>query len=473
MRPEHAVQRRYRLCGWQSAEDSVRNATLEASGVLPCGIELRLRGVGSSGCGRHRRCAGVFPHALEILGILPGRHPANESHGPLAGGARHCGPLTLGAVLGRIGRLAGLRRDFGDGFPGAGVGQDAEVPDAVEAAGQRVHQEAADELHGRQRHDAVFGPVRPLGLRLSESEPDRLAVEGGDAAVADGHPMGVARQILEQVVGALERWFGVDVPLGAAGLGQQRLERLVAFQRRGFSLELQLAVSPGLLQSFKEEPAEQPRQHLDRREEGVAALPPAAGADVEAAVGHQQVDVRMELQALVPGVQHRGGADAGAEAFGIGGDGQRGLGAALHQQVEHHPAVADGEPREAARQREDQMEIRRRQQLGALPGQPAVRGRALAVRAVAVAARVVDHMTGVTVPAVVAAHPHRFGAAAADRMQHLARGGAQPLAVPVQEPVAGPAEDLRRAGTRPRHRQRLSRSAGWSSPRNIAAVVRA
>ena len=45
------------------------------------------------------------------------------------------------------------------------------------------------------------------------TETDFAVVEGWDASVGDGDPMGVAGEVLEHLLGTAERWFGVDDPL--------------------------------------------------------------------------------------------------------------------------------------------------------------------------------------------------------------------------------------------------------------------
>ena len=66
------------------------------------------------------------------------------------------------------------------------VGHEAEVADAMEAIGQRVKKEAADELVGLELHDlcrAVLAVVLP-------GEGDVILVEGDEPAVGDCNAMG-------------------------------------------------------------------------------------------------------------------------------------------------------------------------------------------------------------------------------------------------------------------------------------------
>ena len=69
-------------------------------------------------------------------------------------------------------------------------------------------------------------------------------------------------------------------------------------------------------------------------------------------------------------MQHCGDTDPCAEALGISGDGERGLGCRLHQQVVDHAFVLIGDVTQFARQRVHDMKVRHRQQLGFAVGEP-------------------------------------------------------------------------------------------------------
>ncbi len=114
---------------------------------------------------------------------------------------------------------------------------------------------------------------------------------------------------------------------------------------------------------------------------------------------------------MVPGVEHGGAADTGAEAFRIGGDGGDGFCAGFHEDAEHPPAVVEGDFCNRWWQGEDDVEIRGRQDAGQLSVEPVAGGAALAGWAVTVAARVVKHMVCMAVPADEKPGPQCRGAA--------------------------------------------------------------
>jgi len=93
----------------------------------------------------------------------------------------------------------------------AGVaGEQAVVPDAMEAAWQDMEQEAADELIGREHHDLLtIGPVAAI---VFVAEGDAAFVETDEATIRDRHPVGVARQICEHGLRPGEGRLGIDHP---------------------------------------------------------------------------------------------------------------------------------------------------------------------------------------------------------------------------------------------------------------------
>ena len=99
--------------------------------------------------------------------------------------------------------------------------------------------------------------------------------------------------------------------------------------------------------------------------------------------------MRMVGERRSPGVQHRRHADPGAQMLGIGGDGEHGLGGRLEQKAVNHGLVLPGDVADRRGQREHHVVIGERQKLGLALGQPLPRRRALALRAMPIAAGVV------------------------------------------------------------------------------------
>lgn len=103
--------------------------------------------------------------------------------------------IAQAIVGGAVGRL---RRGHVEQLPAQGelggslaVCKEAIVADAVKAIGQAVQQEAADELVRCQEHGLGLAMVAVI----LPAEPDLLAIEVSEPAIGDGHAVGVAAEI--------------------------------------------------------------------------------------------------------------------------------------------------------------------------------------------------------------------------------------------------------------------------------------
>ena len=92
-------------------------------------------------------------------------------------------------------------------------------------------------------------------------------------------------------------------------------------------------------------------------------------------------------------MEHGGEADPGAEMLRVGGDGEERLGGGAEQQVVDHGLVLEGDGGDRRRQGEDDVVVGHGQQVGLRAAPATPRGRALALRAVPVAAGVVGDLT--------------------------------------------------------------------------------
>jgi hypothetical protein len=101
------------------------------------------------------------------------------------------------------------------------------------------------------------------------------------------------------------------------------------------------------------------------------------------------MDVRVQSEILAPGVQHRQHADLGTEVSRVRGHLDKGSRGGPHQQAADRAGVGKRRQAEGPGEHEDDVEVRRVEQVGGLGLQPPRRGRGLALGAMAVAARVV------------------------------------------------------------------------------------
>ena len=132
-------------------------------------------------------------------------------------------PFTVLSVLGV--RL-GDRLRLTESLPAAGqelgpgsVGQKAVVTDPDKALGEDVEEEAANELPKRKGQGSD-----PTAAVILETEGDRCVVDMKQPVVGDRDAVGVAGEILQDVLGSLKGRLGIDDPLGAPCLVEEAVE---------------------------------------------------------------------------------------------------------------------------------------------------------------------------------------------------------------------------------------------------------
>ena len=175
----------------------------------------------------------------------------------------------------------------------------------------------------------------------------------------------------------------------------------------------------GVGERRQEEPPEQAGQHPHRQQKAGLAAHPARPVERYPAARHNHMDVRVVGHCRAPAMEHGGGADARAEVLGIGGDRQQRLGGRAEQQVVDDRLVLVGDRGDLGRQREDDMEIADRQQIGLAGREPILRRRALTLWAMAIAARVVGDAAVAAIFAALDMPAERGRAALLDRRHDL------------------------------------------------------
>ena len=90
----------------------------------------------------------------------------------------------------------------------ASVGEPAEVSDLHKSGRKDMLQEAAQKLHGADRHDAdLVIPVVP------PAEAHLAVIEGDEPRVRDGDTVRVPREIFKNLLRPAKGRFGIDHPL--------------------------------------------------------------------------------------------------------------------------------------------------------------------------------------------------------------------------------------------------------------------
>lgn len=191
------------------------------------------------------------------------------------------------------------------------------MTDAMEAVGQRVLKEAADELLAIDGHDLGLA----VGAIIPPLEAHRVAIDGEDAAVGDSDAVGVAAEIGKHLGGSAKGRLGEDDPLEFAPVAERLGKAGGICKRLGCAWEGEFAGFEGGGQLLQKEPAIETGEDFYRQEEpGSSRRDPPRTVRGETAAGNDTVNVGMMMQGLSPGVQYRDEADISAEMPGIGGD---------------------------------------------------------------------------------------------------------------------------------------------------------
>ncbi len=85
--------------------------------------------------------------------------------------------------------------------------------------------------------------------------------------VGDGHAMGVQAEILEDILGAAERWLGVDHPVLAKRRSQPGGKGFGVSEGLQGAMEAELALTEAALQSGDKLAAKHPPEHGDGKKE--------------------------------------------------------------------------------------------------------------------------------------------------------------------------------------------------------------
>ena len=147
----------------------------------------------------------------------------------------------------------------GDVVSGVAVGQPSEVADADKATRQDVEQKAAEELDGVEGKGLFHSPVAVV----FPGKRDAAVFELQQAVIGDGHTVGVAAEILDDLGGAAEGPFGVDDPASIRGGVQPAAEGLGIGEPGQIAKEAELPLLEGLKQSVSEEMPEAGAEDFD------------------------------------------------------------------------------------------------------------------------------------------------------------------------------------------------------------------
>jgi len=223
-----------------------------------------------------------------------GGEALNDAHGLSATGAVPGSAVRQRRKRQRFASLFGQRcARLGQQFFAEAVGEQAIAADSHEAFWQYMQEEAAEEVHGVESHDALLAAVRII----APEKADALSVEGGDAVVADGHAMGVAAEVTQHVFRSAEGRLGMDVPFLFAELVDQLFERGRIAESSSRTSEVKQVLAVEVAESCEELLTEDGAQNGNRQEEhGMTGMNPALVIGRQSAAGNDCVDMIMGQQ---------------------------------------------------------------------------------------------------------------------------------------------------------------------------------
>ena len=151
------------------------------------------------------------------------------------------------------------------------VSQKSEVADSHETLGQYVLEESPQELGRRDSHLLLL-----VSMRVILPQEGHLPIrDGDDAVIGDGHTVGVAGQVTEDMLRAAERRFRIDHPFAAVSLLEQTAETATCSEVGESAVELELALSNRFAQEGQKLSAKDPAQHSKREQEAIARTDPS------------------------------------------------------------------------------------------------------------------------------------------------------------------------------------------------------
>ena len=248
------------------------------------------------------------------------------------------------------------------------IGQEAVVADAVEAWREHVQQNAPDELGRVHRHGLLAGRAGAAVVGVAEAHG--AAVAAAQALVADGDPVRVAAEVVEDLFGAGEGSLRIDDPLGLAGRAEVLGEARWVAERLQPAGEVELSGLECVLQRREEHPPEVAGQDPNRQEEPGAAGNPGAPVVGEPPTRNDAVQMGMMHERLAPGMEDREEAELGAEVARVGSDRAERVCDGPEEQTLDDGLVLCGDLGDSRGHGEDDVEVLDRQQVGPASFEP-------------------------------------------------------------------------------------------------------
>jgi hypothetical protein len=290
------------------------------------------------------------------------------------------------------------------------VREKAKMPDALEPTRQNVEQEAAEEFHGVEGQSAEA--VATLIVLVTKGH---LAVfQSDEPVVRDGHAMRIPGQILQDVLGLAQRLLRIDDPFG---IPEGPQEVLPGWRRRkGLTATgpRQCPAARGLLEGIQEQPPKAATEDLHWEEKVWATGDPPGPVGRQAPSGEDTVEMRMMVELLAPGMEHREAAEVRPEMLGVASDVLERLYHSTKEHAVEHAGIVETQGAEGVGQGKHHMDVRNVKDLALSSGEPGRLRSAVALGAVPIATGVIADLFVATLVTLRFVAPQGGGATEGD-----------------------------------------------------------
>jgi len=177
-------------------------------------------------------------------------------------------------------------------------------------------QEPSKELRAGESHRSLLVVIRII----LPTESDFRFGDGDNPMVGNSNAMGIASQVLQDMVWPAKGWFRIHDPILPKQGAQESAEVGLVRQRYTLSEESELLGVESAPQASAELAAEDAAEHLHRQEEIGSRRDPARVVWRKATTRHDTMDVRVLLESLSPSVQDGEESNLGTQMLRIGRD---------------------------------------------------------------------------------------------------------------------------------------------------------
>ncbi len=233
------------------------------------------------------------------------------------------------------------------------------VPNSDEALGQDVKKKSAKDLGTREIHDPVLIPVRVVLV----AERDAGFVDTKEPLVGNGDAMGVSSKVLHNRLRSQEGRLRIHDPLLLPQPPEKTSEGVALREVLVRTMKRQRCRSERCFETVDKLCAKELREDPLWDKIVAATWDPMRSIWREPPSGNDEVDVRVQLEFLSPGVKHPKEPDLGTERMREGRSLEESGGRALHEKIVEQFPVSKNKRSELVRDCAHHVEIGPRKQI--------------------------------------------------------------------------------------------------------------